>query len=158
MIHLGTIVLSSSGAGMAPVGAFLHPPDRPRWDHTMTYDGLPAEIVGSTVVDAEDLRREALCLVVTGREKAPLIADEQCRVYSMDRGEWVAISNLRDFESLRVPEISPLGLISTWSKVKRVIKAPLPDRVWMDTHKMWGQVKLVRGRWSWASPACFIHI
>lgn len=157
MIHLGTMILSSDGAGMAPVGKFLHGPDWPPWSTTLAADGAIATIRGATVVDAEDLGQQALCLVVDGREKAPLIADEKTRVYSVDEEHWVPLTKLKHGEAIRVPERSPNGLIVTWARVRKVMRAPLPDRLWMDANKMWGRMVLARGAWSYASPCAFVH-
>jgi hypothetical protein len=156
MIHLGTMVLGPFGA-MAPVGAFLHAPDRPPWSQTTDVNGEPAEIRAATVVDAEDLGQQALCLVVRGREKCPLIGDEGTRVWSLDREGWVPLSQLATLESIRVPDVTTAGTVVTWSKVHKVLRAPLPERLFLDANKMWARLVLRRGSYSFASPACFIH-
>lgn len=156
MIHLGTLVLSANGSDMAPVGAFIHPPDAPPWRWTLDGEGQPAEIKGATVVDAEDLGQQALCLVVTSREKAPLIGSEGTKVYSLDREEWVTISRVGVGESIRVPELSKAGTVVSWGKVKQVARAPLPERLLLDANKMWGRLVLFRGYFSFASAACFV--
>jgi len=157
MIHLGTLVLGPFGE-MAPVGAFLYAPDRPAWSTTTDVNGEPATIKASTVVDADDLGQQALCLVVKGREKAPLIADEHTRVWSLDQEGWTPLSKLKTYESIRVPEITNAGVVVTWAKVHTVLRAPLPDRLFLDANRMWARLVLFRGCYSFASPACFIHV
>ncbi len=163
VVHLATLVLSVDGRGIAPVGKFLHRPDWPDWTRSMTADGDGAEIRGATVVDADELGarlglRGALALVVRGREKAPLVCGEETRVWSLDREEWVPVKALSDGESIRVPETSQFGLVVSWAKVVRCQRASLPDRLWMDQHRMWGRLLLRRGAWSYATPSAFVHV
>jgi hypothetical protein len=157
MIHLGTLVLGPFGE-MAPVGAFLYAPDRPPWDSTTDVNGELATIKAATVVDAEDLGQQALCVVVRDREKAPLIADEGTRLWSLDREGWVPLSKLAALESIRVPDVTNAGVVVTWAKVHTVMRAPLPDRLFLDANKMWARLVLMRGHYSFASPCAFIHV
>lgn len=156
MVHLGTLVLGPFGE-LAPVGAFLHAPDRPAWTDTTDVNGVLAPIKAATVVDAEDLGDQALCLVIDSREKAPLIANENTRVWSLDQEGWVPLNKLSVMESVRAPEITQAGVVVTWSKVKRIIPAKLEDRLFLSENRMWGRLVLQRGSYSWASPACFVH-
>jgi hypothetical protein len=158
MIHLGTLVLSRDARHLAAVGAFLHKPDWPTWNTTAAYDGVPGIIRGATLIDADDLGQQALAVVVVNREKAPLICSEETRVFSIDREGWVPASNLKHGETLRIPEISKLGLLPTWGKVKRVARAPLPERLFLDANRMWGTLVLQRGAWSFATPGCWVHV
>ena len=156
MISVRTLVLGPHGA-LAPVGQFLHPPDRPPWSTTCTADGDEATIAGATLVDADDLGQQALCVVIANREKAPIVADEGTRLYSLDRDDWVPVSRLRVGESVRVPELSNAGTLITWAKVRRLLRAPEIDRIWMGRHRMWARLILKRPYQSFASPAAFIH-
>ena len=157
MVHLGTLVLSSFGGHFAPVGAFLHPPDCPAWGHTTDVEGQPVPIKGATVVDADDLAQAAICLVVQGREKAPLIAAESTHVWSLEKEDWTPLTSLSIHESIRVPEVTQAGTVVTWSKVKRVLPATKPDRLFLDANRMWGRLVLHRGYYSFASPCAFVH-
>lgn len=162
MISLRTLVLARNGRGLAPVGQFLYRPDFPGWLTTATANGDAAEIVGATVVDADELGRQALCVLVMNRERAPVICSEDTKFLSIDREEWVPASSLAHGEALRIPEVSSMGLLPTWGRVKRVMRAPLPDRLFMDQNRMWGQMKLRRvdtghGAYSFATPAAWVH-
>jgi hypothetical protein len=157
MIHLDTLVLAAHGGDIQPVGRFLHLPDWPAWRDTIDVYGDAAPIKGATVVDAEELGKQAMCLVVSGRERAPLIADEDCRVWSLEREGWTALKDLGVGETLRIPDITRGGTTVTWAKVHRIMRASLPERLFFDANKMWGRLVLNRGSYSFASPACFVH-
>lgn len=156
MIHLATVVLGPFGE-MAAVGSFLHAPDRPTWSSTTDVNGVLAPIKAATVVDAEDLGDQAVCVVIDSREKAPLIASENTRLWSLDQGGWVPLRKLAVSESVRVPDVTRAGVVVTWSKIKRIVPATLEDRLFLSEHRMWGRLVLQRGSYSWASPACFLH-
>jgi hypothetical protein len=156
MIHLNTRVLGPFGE-MVPVGAFLHAPDRPAWTHTTDVNGVLAPIRAATVVDAEDFPGEALCIVIESREKAPLIAHETTRLWSLDQGGFVPLSKLAVMESVRVPDVTRAGVVVTWSKIKRILPASLEDRLFLSENRMWGRLVLARGSYSWASPCAFVH-
>lgn len=156
MISVRTKVLGPYGA-MAEVGKFLHPPDRPRWSTTLTADGDEATITGASLVDADDLGQQSICVVIENREKEPLIADEGTRVYSLDREGWVPVSRIGVGEAVRAPDVVG-GLVTiTWCRVKKVLRAPELDRIWMGKNRMWGRLVLKRPFQSFASPACFVH-
>jgi hypothetical protein len=156
MIHLNTQVLGPFGA-MAPVGAFLHAPDRPPWSTTTDANGEPAVIRAATVVDAEEFNEAALCVVIERREKAPLIAAESTRLCSLDQRGWVPLSRLAVGESVRVPEITRAGVVIAWARIKRIMPSTLEERLFIGEHKMWGRLVLQRGSYSWASPCAFVH-
>ena len=159
MIHLRTLILSSDGRAMAPLGQWLHPPEAPAWNRTLSHDGQIATIQSAAVVNLEALGDDtgAWALTVSGREKAPLIGHAETRVWSLDEGGWRPLRLLRVGESLRIPETTALGLIPTWGRVQKVERTELPGRLWPGTPRMWGRPTLARGVWSFATPSCFVH-
>ncbi len=157
MVRLDTLILSSDGRFMTPLGKFLYAGDRPEWAHTLTHEGERAKIVAATVVDADYLDREAIELTVQNREKAPLIGDEDTKVWSLEFGGWRRLADLRTGEAIRLPERVALGLIPTWARVKFVRKAEQPPRVWPGTPAIWGKLVLGPGTYSYATPSAFVR-